>query len=313
MNTHKPIILTGTANKPFARKLAKHLGLSLGRTEFARFSDEEIRVIVWEDVKDKDVYIVQPTSAPANERIMELLLMAHAAKELGARSITAIIPFFGYRRQEKQKAPGETLAFELVTHLLKTAGVSRTLVMDLHKEHTLRFFEQADIDVYELCAFDVIINHFQQKRLKNFVVVAPDEGSVPESARYAEALHVPLVRIYKHRSMRKKDEVVVDGFEGDVQGKNVLIIDDEINTGGTLVGAAHILKEKGARNMYVAATHGILSSPAVKRLQNSPIQEVVITDTIELPKEKQIKKIHVLSVAPLFAEYIYKYLEKKLK
>lgn len=303
------VLLSGSSNKPFARKLAKDLGWSLGNAEIVTFSDSETHVIVHENVQGRDVYIVAPTSAPANHHIMELLLLAHAVHDMKPRRITAVLPFYGYRRQEKKTSPGEALTFQLVAKLLKAAGVTRVLTIDLHKHRSKRFFKENGIVCTELRAFDVIISYFKKKKLDNFVLVAPDKGSIPESERYAKALGVPLVKVYKHRS--KRDQVVIDRFEGNVKGKNVLIIDDEINTAGTLMGVIDLLKKQKAHNIYFACTHGVLSGPAVERLAKSRIRQVVFTDTIELPQEKRIKKMHILTVAPLFAEVIRKWSKKR--
>lgn len=240
---------------------------------------------------------------------MELLLLVHALQDLKPRRITAVIPFFGYRRQEKKTSPGESLTFQLIAKLLKAAGVSRVLVIDLHKHRSKKFFQENGIVCTELRAFDVIINYFKKKKLDNFAVLAPDKGSIPESERYAKALGVPLVRVYKHRS--KRDEVVIDRFEGDIQGKNMLIIDDEINTAGTLMGVVDLLKKNKARNVYFACTHAVLSGPAVERLAKSRIRQVVFTDTIDLPQEKRLKKMHVVSVVPLFAATIRAWSKKR--
>lgn len=298
-----PLIFSGSANKPFARKLVKELSLKLGKVEMIKFSDSETRVIIEEKVQGRDVYVVQSTSAPTNEQIMELLLMVHAIKALKPARITAVMPFFGYRRQEKVTHEGESLAFQLVALLLKTAGVSRVLVMDLHKHRSARFFKEAGIVHKELRAFDVFVKYFKKKKLENFVVLAPDKGGIPESERYAQALGIPLVKVYKHRSRHRPDEVSFDRMEGDVEGKNILIIDDEINTAGTLVGIAEMLKNKGAcQNIYFAATHGVLSGRAIERLSHAHLRQVVITDSIYCPAKKRLKKIKILSVTPLFAD-----------
>lgn len=301
----QPIIFSGRSNQPFARKLAKELGLALGSIEIATFSDLETHAIVHEQVKGREVFVVQSTSMPANERIMELFIMTNAIRSMKPKRITAVMPFFGYRRQEKVVQLGESHTFQLMARLLKTAGISRVLVIDLHKHRSTKYFKEAGIIVKELRAFDVIVEYFKKKKLENFVVLAPDKGGIPESQRYAKALQVPLVCVYKHRA--KRDQIVIDRFEGDVEGKNVLIIDDEINTAGTLVGVVDQLKKKKARLIYFASTHAVLSGPAVERLAQSPIKQVVVTDTIQLEPSKRLQKITVLSVAPLFAEVLKKW------
>jgi len=307
MSDQPPIIIAGTESKTFARKIAQELGLGLGRVEVATFSDSETHVLLHADVKNRDVYIVQATSAPTNENIMQLLLMAHAARSGKAKKITAVMPFFGYRRQEKQTVSGEAVSFQLIAKLMKAAGISRVLTIDLHKHRSAKYFKEAGIISKELRAFPVIIDHLRKKKLDHFVVLAPDKGSIPESKRYADGLGVPLIKVYKHRSIRKRDEVKFDEFEGEVKGRNVLIIDDEVNTAGTLMGVVDILKEKKAHNVYFACTHGVLSGPALSRLAKSNIRQVILMDTIYLPLENRIQKIKILSVAPLFAEQIGKW------
>ncbi|MBI2410729.1 MAG: ribose-phosphate pyrophosphokinase [Candidatus Kerfeldbacteria bacterium] len=300
----QPLLFSGTANRSFARRVAKELNLKLGNIEVVKFSDEETHVIVHEDVVGRDVYIIQPTSMPANEHLMELLLMVHAIKSGKPKRITAVMPFFGYRRQEKQTKPGESLSFQLIAKLLRAAGVTRVLVMDLHKHRSSKFFLEEKMISKELRAFDVIIEYFRGKKLQNFVVLAPDKGAVPESERYAKALQVPLVKVFKHRVFSKRDQVTIDRFEGGVAGKDILIIDDEINTAGTLMGIVDILKKKKARNIYFACTHAVLSGPAIERLANARIRQVIVTDTIFLPQKKRLHKIRVLSVSSLFANTI---------
>ncbi len=302
---HKyPLLFSGRANRPLSRRVAKELGLTLGSLEITTFSDLETHVVVKEEVTGRDVYVLQSTSSPANETLMELLLMVHSLKRLKPKRITAVMPFFGYRRQEKMTIGGESLSFELVAKLLKTAGVNRVLVMDLHKHRSSKYFKMAGLQYKELRAFEVIVNYFKKKKLDNFVVLSPDKGSIPESERYAKALNVPLVIAYKRRSLRKPDEVIFERLEGDVTGKNILIIDDEINTAGTLVGVLEILKRRKARNIYVACTHAVLSGPAIKRLKASSIRQIVVTDTIAIPPAKRLKKMKVLTVTPLFAAAI---------
>ncbi len=298
----RPLIFAGRESRTFARRVAKQLELPLGKVEVATFSDLETHVIVEEDVKGRDVYIIQATSMPANENLMELLIMTHALKSMSPKRITAVMPFFGYRRQEKTTVNGESLTFELVAKILKTAGISRVLTMDLHKHRSAKYFTDAGIISKELRAFEVIVKYFRRKKLENFVIVAPDKGSIPESERYAKALGVPLVKAYKHRA--KRDQVVFDSIDGDVAGKNILIIDDEVNTAGTLCGVVDILKKKKARNVYFACTHAVLSGPAMERLTASRIRQVVVTDTIYLEPDRRINKIKILTVAPLIAEQI---------
>lgn len=301
---HPPVLFAGPASRTFARRVAKELGLTLSNIEVVKFSDAETHAIVREDVAGRDVFVIQSGSSPANESLMDLLIMVWALKSMKPKHITAVLPFFPYRRQEKILTGGEALTFSLVSALLKSAGVERILVIDLHKHRSTRFFKEVNMAYKELRAFDVMCDYFRRKKLENFVVLAPDKGSIPESERYANALGVPLVRVYKHRSMSKRDQVTIDRIEGTVQGKNILIIDDEINTAGTLMGVVDLLKQHKARNIYFACTHAVLSGPAIERLAKSRIRQVVITDTIHLAPEKRLKKMTILSVAPLFARTI---------
>ncbi|MCW1930616.1 MAG: ribose-phosphate pyrophosphokinase [Candidatus Kerfeldbacteria bacterium] len=297
------VILSGTSHPEFAKKIADELGVKLGNVEIAQFSDSETHVIVHEDVAGKEVFLVQSGYAPTNERLMELLLLAEAVWNKKAKRITVILPFVPYRRQEKQTKNGEALSFEVVARLLRAVGVRRVLTIDLHKHRSRRFFKDQHITCKELRAFPVFVDFFKkQKSLEDVVVVAPDKGSIPESEKYARTLKVPLVRFYKRRT--KRDQIVIDRFEGSVKGKNVLIIDDEINTGGTLVGVVQTLKKNGAGEVHFACTHGVLSGPAIERLSSSSLEHILITDTIPQSKEKRIKKMTIVSVASLFAQQV---------
>lgn len=232
-------------------------------------------------------------------------MLVEAASRQKPKRITVVVPFMPYRRQEKITQVGESLTFDLVARMLKVAGAHRVLTIDLHKHRSRRFFEAVNISCSELRAFPVIVDYFKKKgSIANFVVVAPDKGSIPESEKYAHALRVPLVKFFKHRA--KRDQIIVDRFEGEVKGKNVLIIDDEVNTAGTLQGVVGVLKKNGARSVYFACTHGVLSGPAIERLSHSRITQVIITDTIPL-RGIALPKLKVLSVAPLFAERIKKW------
>lgn len=293
------VLLTGSSNIPLAKKIAKELGMSLGKATVKRFSDGESYVNIEEDIKDKQVYIIQSGSNPADHHLVELLQMIHAAHNLQPQKIVAVVPFYPYRRMEKIIEPGESLTFQLVADLLHTAGIDKIICMDLHKHRSKRFFK---FQRKELRAFPAIIERMRQKKLSNFVVVAPDKGSMPESKQYARELEVPLVKAFKTR--KKHDQATISRIEGDVDGKDVIIVDDEINTAGTLTGVVDKLKGMGVRNIYYACTHAVLSGPAIERLSKSKIREIIITDTIDLPAEKRIPKIKVLSVAAQFAEAI---------
>lgn len=293
------VILSGSSNPRIAKKIAKELNVSLGKMDLKQFSDGETYVNIEENIEGKIVYVVQSGSYPANHHLMELLAIVHAARNLEPKKIVAVVPFYPYRRMEKILKPGESLTFELVADLLHTAGIDKIICMDLHKHRSKRFFK---FQRNELRAFSVIIERLKRKKLHNFVIVAPDKGSMPESKRYARELNVPLVKAFKTR--KKHDEAIINRIVGDVAGKDVIIVDDEINTAGTLLGVTDKLKDLKVRNIYFACTHAVLSGPAIERLQKAKIREVIITDTINLPEEKHIPKIKVLSVASLFAEAI---------
>ena len=293
------VIISGKSNQPLAKKIAKELGLSLGRCEVKQFSDGESYVHIGEEVKGRIVYVVQSGSYPANHYLMEMLALIQAAKMLQPKRVVAVVPFFPYRRMEKTIKPGESLTFELVANLFHAVGIDKIIVMDLHKHRSKRFFK---FQRKELRAFPMIIERLKQKKLHNFVCVAPDKGSMPESKRYARELGVPLVKSFKMR--KKHDEAIISRLEGDVRGKDIIIVDDEINTAGTLAGVVDKLKQQKARNIYFACTHGVLSGPAIERLAKMRIREVIVTDTIDIPSEKMIGKIKQISVAKLFAEAI---------
>ncbi|MFA6475206.1 MAG: ribose-phosphate pyrophosphokinase [Patescibacteria group bacterium] len=293
------VILSGKSNLPLAKKIARELGLSLGKCEAKQFSDGETYVHIEENIKDKVVYIIQSGSIPADHNLFELLALVHAAKAMQPKRIVAVVPFFPYRRMEKTVRSGESTTFALVADLLHAVGIDKIICMDLHKHRSKRFFK---FQRKELTAFDVIIERLRHKKLHNFVVVAPDKGSMPASKRYARELGVPLVKSFKTR--KKHDEAIISHLEGDVKDKDVFIVDDEINTAGTLAGVVEKLKQQGARNIYFACTHGVLSGPAIERLTKIKIREVIVTDTIDIPAEKLLGKIKQLSVANIFAAAI---------
>lgn len=302
MSMKKPfVIISGSSHPRFAEALATELGVGLGQVDIATFSDSETHVTVHADVHGKEVFIVQSGYAPTNDRLVELLLLCEAVWHKKPKRITVVLPFMPYRRQEKQTHTGEALAFDVVARVLRAVGVKRILTIDLHKHRSRQFFKAQGMSCTELRAFSLFSDYFStQMDTNQTVVVAPDKGSVPESERYARALNIPLVKFFKRRTQR--DTVVVDGFEGSVDGKHVLIIDDEINTGGTLIGVVRMLKEHGARDIIFACTHAVLSGAAVERLSSSSLKRVIVSDTI--PQRSSLPIQTTLSVVPLFAERI---------
>jgi ribose-phosphate pyrophosphokinase len=301
MKRNHIMLFSGTSNEPLARKIAKELEHTLGKVLIKHFSDGETYVNVEEDVNNKKVYFIQSGSYPTNENLMELLIMLHALKKnnLHPKKVIAVVPFYPYRRMEKTTELGESLTFELVADLLKTAGIDKIICMDLHKHRSKRFFK---FQRRELRALPVLAEYLKKKDLSNMVIVAPDKGSMPESKKYSRALNIPIVKAYKKR--KKHDEAIIKKIVGEIKDKDVIIIDDEVNTAGTLQSVVTAIKEKGARDIYFACTHAVLSGPAVERLKSSPIKEVIVTDTINIPEEKKIDKLKIISVAHLFAEAI---------
>ena len=300
------MIFSGRANEPLAREIAKNLKLPLGKNTVKDFADGETYVNFDETVRGRDVFLIQPTCYPANHNLMELLIMIDAAKRSMAGRITAVVPYFGYSKQDRKAKKHEPITARLVANLLERAGADGCLVIDLHSDQLQGFF---DIRLDFLYASQIIIDYFSKKKIKDLVIVAPDIGASKRARSYAKRLHASLAIIDKRRPKPNSAEVV--HLIGDVKGKNCLIVDDEINTGGTIVNAAAALKENGARDIYAACTHAVFAGDCVSKLQKSQIKEVVVTNTISLSAEKQIKKVKVLSIAKLFAQAIKAIHEEK--
>ena len=291
-------IFTGNANPELAKEICDYLGIDLGDSVVSKFSDGEINVEIDESVRGKDVYIVQPTCEPGNEHIMELLIMVDAIRRASARRITAVIPYYGYARQDRKSRGREPITAKLIANLLTNAGCRRVLTMDLHAQQIQGFF---DVPVDHLYAAPIIANYFQSLELDDLVVVSPDIGGVARARKFAELLHAPLAIIDKRRPKPNVSEVM--NIIGDIDGKNVILIDDIIDTAGTITNAAKALKERGAKEVYASCSHAVLSGPAIDRLNDCPIKEVVTTNSIPTDS-KNCDKIKMLSVAPLFGEAI---------
>lgn len=311
MNSHgKDIkIFTANSNKPVAMDIAKDLGLPVGESEVNTFSDGEISVSIKESVRGSDVFVVQSTSQPVNNNLMELLIMIDAFKRASAGRITAVIPYFGYARQDRKARARDPISAKLVADLIATAGADRVLTMDLHASQIQGFF---DIPVDHLLGVPILAPHFVEKFKDNkddVIVVSPDLGSVTRARNFASRLDVPLAIVDKRRQKANVCEVM--NIIGSVEGKRVILVDDMIDTAGTLCNAAQAIIDNGAKEVTACATHGVLSGPAIERIQNSVLKEVVILDTIALPKEKQIDKITQLKVGPVFAEAIERIYEDK--
>ena len=304
MNLHgKDIkIFAGNSNKELAEEISLKVGLPLGASIVSRFSDGEIDISINEVVRGSDVFIVQSTCTPVNENLVELLILIDALKRASAGCITAVIPYFGYARQDRKAKARDPISAKLVANLITTAGADRVLTMDLHAPQLQGFF---DIPVDHLLGTPILAQHFYKKFAGNtddVVVVSPDIGSVGRSRRFAEKLDVPLAIIDKRRPKANVCEIM--NIIGDVKGKRVILVDDLIDTAGTVVNAANALKDMGATEVYACCTHGVLSGPAIDRIRTSAIKELVTLNTIPLTNEKKISKITVLSVADVFAEAI---------
>lgn len=299
-------VFTGNANPGLAREISKRLHQPLGQAQVTRFPDGEIWVKIEENVRGADVFVVQPTFAPA-ENLMELLIMADALLRASAYRITAVIPYFGYARQERKSEPRVPISAKLVANLISASGVNRVLTMDMHSEVISGFF---DLPVDHLFAAPVILGYFRRKRLKEFVIVAADTGGVVRARAFAKRLgDLPLVVIDKRRPAPTQAEVM--NVIGEVRGKHAVIVEDIIDTGTTITKVAYALRAQGARDIYVSCTHPIFSGEAVYKLEASPIKEVVVTNTVPLPPEKRLKKVTILSVAGLFAEAMQRIHEER--
>jgi ribose-phosphate pyrophosphokinase len=295
------VLFTGNANPALAREIAQTLGVELGKAKVGRFSDGEVDVEIQQNVRARDVFVVQPTCAPTNEFLMELLIMVDAFKRASARRITAVIPYFGYARQDRRpRSTRVPISAKVVANLLETVGVERLLTMDLHADQIQGFF---DIPVDNIYASPVLLSDLKSKAYPNLVVVSPDVGGVVRARALAKQLGSDLAIIDKRRAAANVSEVM--HVIGDIEGRNCVIMDDMIDTAGTLVKAAEVLKERGARSVYAYCTHPVFSGPAIDRIAASQLDEVVITNTIALgPSAVKSKKIRQLSVAFLFAETI---------
>lgn len=295
-------IFSGRANPELARRMAEYLGLPLGRLMIGNFPDGEISCKIEEDIRGRDVFLLQPTCHPVNENLMELLIMIDSAKRASAERITAVIPYFGYARQDRKDEGRVPITAKLVANLITRAGADRVLAMDLHAAQIQGFF---DIPVDHLYAARVIDSYFQGMGFKEeeIVVVSPDEGSIKRALSHVPQLGGTVAIVDKRRSGATTTKQA-NLIGGPVEGKVALIFDDMISTASSITGAAHMVKKAGARAIYLAATHGLLVGGAVQRIQEAPIEKLVITDTIPLTAERSLPKIHVISVAPLLGEAI---------
>lgn len=299
INRKKFKIFSLSANPMLAQEIAKRVGVPLSECVSTRFADGEVGVNINETVRGHHVFVVQPTHNPVNENLMELLVMIDALKRASAKTINIVIPYYGYSRQDRKAKARQPITAKLVANLIEAAGATRVLTMDLHASQIQGFF---DIPIDDFRAMPIIAKYFIEKQLQDIVVVSPDHGGATRARQLAEHLDAPIAIIDKRRPKPNVAEVM--GLIGEVEGKHAIIIDDMIDTAGTIQIAANALKERGALSVYAACTHPILSGPAVERIENSAIKELVTTNTINLPEEKRISKITQLSVGDLLAEGI---------
>lgn len=296
-------IFACNANVGLAKEIAKGLGLSLGQAEVTQFSDGEISIKISETIRGADVYIIQPTSKPVNDNLMEILIMIDAMKRASAGRITAVIPYYGYARQDRKARARDPISAKLVANLITTAGADRVLTMDLHCAQIQGFF---DIPVDHLVGVPLLTNYYREKfgsELDNNVVaVSPDLGSVGRTRAFATKLDIPLAIIDKRRPKANVSEIM--NIIGNIEGKKCIIVDDMIDTAGTITNAANALAERGAIEVDACCTHAVLSGPAIERIEASKIKELLVLNTINLPKEKRLDKIKIISVAPIFADAI---------
>ena len=290
-------VFSCNSNPELAKAIAKDLFLSLGEAEVSKFSDGEVSVKINETVRGADVYIIQSTSQPVNDNLMELLVMIDAMRRASAGRITAVIPYYGYARQDRKAKARDPITAKLVADLIMAAGADRVLTMDLHANQIQGYF---DIPVDHLLGMPILAKYFKERHMDDLVVVSPDHGSVTRARNLAQYLNCPIAIIDKRRPEPNKSEIM--NIIGNIEDKNCIIIDDMIDTAGTICNAANAIKDLGARSVRAAATHPVLSGPAVDRIKASAIEELVLLNTVPLPEEKKLSKMTFLSAAPLFAE-----------
>ncbi|MGI6751439.1 MAG: ribose-phosphate diphosphokinase [Anaerovoracaceae bacterium] len=290
-------VFTGNSNIELAEEIASIMGKPLGKASVSKFSDGEISVSLWETVRGIDTYIVQSTCSPVNDTLMEMLIMIDAMKRASAGRINAVIPYYGYARQDRKAKARDPITAKLIADLLSAAGADRVVTMDLHASQIQGYF---NIPVDHLLGIPILVKYFKEMRLDDMVIVSPDHGSVVRARNMAQPFDAPIAIVDKRRPKANVSEVM--NIIGDIEGKNVILVDDMIDTAGTISGAANALMDLGAQNVYACATHPVLSGPAIERIENSAIKELVLLNTIPIPEEKKSDKLKILSVAPLFAE-----------
>ncbi len=293
-------LFTCNSHPELAKEIADMMGIELGKSTVSKFSDGEIQVSIWESVRGADIFIIQSTGAPVNDNLMELLIMVDAMKRASAGRINAVIPYYGYARQDRKAKARDPITSKLVADLLVAAGVDRVITMDLHANQIQGYF---DIPVDHLVGLPILSKYFlENKDTSNVVVVSPDHGSVVRARNMAEKLDCPIAIVDKRRPEPNKSEIM--NIIGDIYGKDCILLDDMIDTAGTICNAAEALKKLGGRRIYACATHAVLSGPAIERLKNSVIEELVVLNTLPIPEEKKLDNMKALSVAPIFSEVI---------
>lgn len=290
-------VFAGNAHTELAEEITSIMGKPLGKATVTKFSDGEISVNLWETVRGVDVYIIQPTCGPVNDNLMELLIMMDSMKRASAGRINAVIPYYGYARQDRKAKARDPITAKLVANLLVAAGADRVLTMDLHANQIQGYF---DIPVDHLVGMPIIAKYFKEKNLEDVCIVSPDHGSVTRARNMAEYFNCPIAIVDKRRPEPNKSEIM--NIIGEIKGKNCIILDDMIDTAGTITNAANVIKEMGAKNVYAGATHGVLSGPALERIEASSICELALLNTVPVPEDKKLDKMTMLSVAPIFAE-----------
>lgn len=299
-------VFTLNSNSELANQIVQHIGVELGKSSVSRFSDGEIQINIEESIRGCDVFVIQSTSDPVNENLMELLIMIDALKRASAATINVVMPYYGYARQDRKARAREPITAKLVANLLETAGATRVIAIDLHAPQIQGFF---DMPVDQLIAVPLLATYFKKKELSDVVVVSPDHGGVTRARRLADRLKTPIAIIDKRRPRPNVSEVM--NIIGDIEGKTAIIIDDIIDTAGTITLASDALFERGAKEVYACCTHPVLSGPAIERINHSSIKELAVTNTITLPEEKKIDKITQLSIAPLLSEAIIRVYEQE--
>lgn len=299
-------VLSLNSNRKLAEDIAAHIGTELGKCTVSKFSDGEVQINIEESVRGCDVYVVQSTCAPVNQHLMELLIMIDALKRASAKSINIVMPYYGYARQDRKARSREPIAAKLVADLIETAGANRVITLDLHAPQIQGFF---DIPIDHLQGVPILSDYIEKKDLDDLIIVSPDHGGVTRARKMADRLKAPIGIIDKRRPRPNVAEVM--NIIGNIEGKTAILIDDIIDTAGTITLAANALMENGAKEVYACCTHPVLSGPAIERISNSQIKELVVTNSIPLPEDKNIDKITTLSVAPLIGEAITRVHELK--